>query len=74
MRLELARTLREYGVALVQSCDREKQECQRYEQGLEYMREARQVLTDCKAALDVQLVERDLVRYERVAELGKNQP
>ena len=68
MRLEYARTLHEYGAALLRECDAENQECRRSEQALHYVREASQIFTSCKASLEAQVVERLLARYEQVTE------
>src|SRR5579875_1421028 len=67
MRLEFARALHEYGSALMGWSDLESQESSRYEQGLEYLREAYKILVECKAVLDAQLVERALSRFESIA-------
>jgi DNA-binding SARP family transcriptional activator/Tfp pilus assembly protein PilF len=67
MRLEYARTLHEYGAVLVRSYGLENQEYSKHEQGLEYLREAYKILTECKAVLDAQLVERALSRFEGIA-------
>lgn len=63
MRLEYARTLHEYGIALL----REPQDraCAQREQGLASLREAHRIMIECKAILDAQLVERALHRYEQ---------
>ncbi len=63
MRLEYARTLYSYGVALLERTGGEKSELK---QGLSYLREARQIFSECHAALDLQLVERVLVVHENV--------
>ncbi len=61
MRLELARTQRRYGLALLRR-DADKRGAQ---QGLDYLREARQSFKERGAALDLRMVERDLARYEK---------
>jgi len=63
MRLEYARTLHNYGVALLERTGGEKSDCK---QALSYLREARQIFSECHAALDLQLVERVLVVHENV--------
>ena len=68
MRLEYARTLHEYGTALLRQGDQENQERRRSEEALAYLREASQVFTSCKASLDAQVVERLLASYEQVTE------
>jgi DNA-binding SARP family transcriptional activator/predicted negative regulator of RcsB-dependent stress response len=62
MRLEYARTLHEYGKMLVQAY---KVGEKRYRQGLSFLTEAKQIFTDCKAALDLQIIERVLQDYEQ---------
>lgn len=68
MRLEYARTLHEYGVALLKQRDLEDQGYQKREQALQYLREAQEVFTSCKAALDTKMVEQLLATYEQVTE------
>ncbi len=62
MRLEYARALREYGIALLR--EPENRACAQREQGLVSLREAHRIMIECKAILDAQLVERALHRYE----------
>ncbi len=63
MHIEYARTLHEYGTALLRPCSRVIGQSSQYEQGLKYLREAYQILTDHKAVLDAQLVEHALSHY-----------
>ncbi len=63
MRLEYARTLHEYGIALLR--EPENRACAQREQGLASLREAHRVMIECTAFLDAQLVERTLHRYEQ---------
>jgi DNA-binding SARP family transcriptional activator/predicted negative regulator of RcsB-dependent stress response len=56
-RLEYARTLYQYGLMLLQQNESGEQ---KYQQGADYLREARQVFSNCHAALDLQLVEQAL--------------
>ena len=64
MRLEYARTLRDYGIILLQrNVMREKE----YERGLSYLLEAVQMFEQCKAELDLQAVQAELVKYEPAA-------
>ena len=60
MRLEWARTLQSYGMALLG--ERSKDEAN-YRQGLKYLEEAREVLRECNAVLDLQRVEQVIDRY-----------
>src|SRR6266566_9697853 len=60
MRLELARTLQSYGVALV---GQQRKGETSYEQGLKYLRNANQAFRECNAILDLQVIERILGRY-----------
>jgi predicted ATPase len=60
MRLELARTLYPYGNMFLQSSAHGSQD---FNRGLEYLQEARRLFSECKAALDLRLVERDLASY-----------
>ncbi len=57
MRLEYARTLQHYGVALMR---RGKKGREVYQTGVRYLHEARQVFSACRAMPDVQIVERIL--------------
>jgi tetratricopeptide (TPR) repeat protein len=57
MRLEEARTLQAYGEMLVQGGERVERD---YQHGVQYLQEARQVFMNCKAELDVKMVERVL--------------
>ncbi len=63
MRLEYARALREYGIALLR--EPENRACAQREQGLASLREAHRIMIECTALLDAQLVERALHRYEQ---------
>jgi len=60
IRLEWARTLLSFGEILIQQG--EKAEAS-YQRGLHYLQEARQVLRDCNAKLDLQMAEGILSRY-----------
>jgi len=60
MRLELARTLQSYGVALV---GQQRKGETSYEQGLKYLHDASQAFRECNAILDLQVVERILAKY-----------
>ncbi|HKF37636.1 MAG TPA: hypothetical protein VKB35_12130, partial [Ktedonobacteraceae bacterium] len=60
MRLEWARTLQSYGVALL--AERSKDDGS-YRQGLKYLEKAREVFGECSAALDLQVVERVIDGY-----------
>jgi DNA-binding SARP family transcriptional activator/Tfp pilus assembly protein PilF len=67
MRLEYARTLHQYGEALVQQ---EREDADKtYQRGLEYLREARGIFEKCKAELDLRVVERVLVRCEQTSKV-----
>ncbi|MFL5703431.1 MAG: tetratricopeptide repeat protein, partial [Ktedonobacteraceae bacterium] len=68
MRLEYARTLHYYGLMLLHQDGVDEEACRERERGLHSLREARQVFTDCKAALDVQVVEGILARHEQATE------
>src|SRR5205823_7158126 len=57
MRLEWARALQGYGVALLQ---RDGIGVASYQQGISYLQEARQAFHQCNALLDLQAVERVL--------------
>jgi hypothetical protein len=65
MRLELARTLREYGAALLRwyadDLTSSGEEARR--RGLDYLREAVRISTDCGAELDRKLTEQTLAKY-----------
>ncbi len=63
MRLECGRTLQQYGDLLMQQ---DGKEGKRYAQGLEYLRDAHQLFTECKAMLDLRGIERVLAEYEQV--------
>jgi DNA-binding SARP family transcriptional activator len=60
MRLEWARTLQSYGVALL---EQHSTGGSSYEQGLKYLRDASQAFRECNAILDLQVIERMLARY-----------
>src|SRR5437667_9464072 len=60
MRLEWARTLQSYGVALLEQHSTGESS---YEKGLKYLQEASQAFRECNAVLDLQVVERILARY-----------
>ena len=68
MRLEYARTLHDYGLMLLQQDGVDEEAYGERGRGLNFLREARQVFTDCKAALDVRIVEGILARCEQAAE------
>jgi DNA-binding SARP family transcriptional activator/Tfp pilus assembly protein PilF len=57
MRLEWARTLQSYGMALL---ERHSSVESSYMQGLKYLQEASQTFRECNATLDLQFVERQL--------------
>jgi tetratricopeptide (TPR) repeat protein len=61
MRLEWARTLQSYGVALLEQHSTGESS---YEQGLKYLHDASQAFRECNAILDLQVVERILISYE----------
>ncbi|MGB8348494.1 MAG: tetratricopeptide repeat protein, partial [Ktedonobacteraceae bacterium] len=63
MRLELARTQRHYGLALMR---REGADRLDRHQGFDYLGEARQAFKACGAALDLDIVEHEIARYEKV--------
>ena len=67
MRLEYARTLHSYGVTLLEYESTAQKSC---EQGLSYLREARQVFDECHAVLDLQRVESDITRYSVADNMG----
>ncbi len=60
MRLEWARTLQSYGVALLEQPNAGDSND---EQGLKYLQDARQVFNECNAKLDLQAVEHMLKKY-----------
>jgi tetratricopeptide (TPR) repeat protein len=60
MRLEYARTLQKYGMALLQRSTLEKTN---YQEGLSYLHEARQHFIECQAVFDLQVAERILAAY-----------
>jgi tetratricopeptide (TPR) repeat protein len=60
MSLEYARTLHNYALFLLKQGSAEYKS---YQQGLSYLREARQVFDECHALLDLQRVERDIAVY-----------
>ncbi|MFL5661165.1 MAG: hypothetical protein ACJ8BW_07410, partial [Ktedonobacteraceae bacterium] len=66
MRLEYARTLHYYGLMVLQQDGADEEACRERERGLHFLGEALQVFTDCKAPLDVQVVEGILARPEQV--------
>ena len=68
MRLEYARTLHYYGLMLLQQEGVDEEAYGERERGLNFLREACQGFTDCKAALDVQVVVDILARHELAAE------
>ena len=61
MRLEYARTLYHYGLMLLQW---DKAKSKKYDQGLAYLKDARQTFADCKAALDLKRAEQALAEHE----------
>lgn len=61
MRLEFARALQSYGVALLEHCGMDQK---MYQQGLSYLREALKVFDECRAVLDSQLVEHGIAMYK----------
>jgi tetratricopeptide (TPR) repeat protein len=68
MRLEYGRTLHYYGLMLLQQDGVDEEAYHERERGLNFLREALQVFTDCKAVLDGQVVEDFLARHEQAAE------
>ncbi len=62
MRLDYARSLHGYGVTLLQRSAAGEPTFQR---GLAYLQEARTIFAQCKAAIDVEWVERILTHYDR---------
>jgi hypothetical protein len=63
MRLEWARTLQSYGVALL---ERHGKDDGSFRQGVKYLQEAHQAFQECNAVLDHQVVERMLSKYTLV--------
>ena len=68
MRLEYGRTLHDYGLMLLQQDGVVEEAYHERGRGLNFLREAFQVFTDCKAVLDGQVVEDILTRHEQAAE------
>ena len=68
MRLEYGRTLHYYGLMLLQQDGVDEEAYHERERGVNFLREALQVFTDCKAVLDGQVVEDILARHEQAAE------
>jgi tetratricopeptide (TPR) repeat protein len=66
MRLEQARTLHRYGLALLQQYSIMSAGSHQREKGLKYLREAQKIFTMCKAVMDEQLLARDLMQYAEV--------
>ena len=64
MRLEYARTLRDYGIVLLQHNDRHSKE---HQQGFDYLQEAAQVFQQCKAEQELQTLQLEIVRNEPAA-------
>ena len=64
MRLEYGRTLRDYGAMLL-LYDSTREDV--YRRGVDYLREAAQIFEQCKAELDLQAVQADLMKYELAA-------
>ncbi|QBD83131.1 hypothetical protein EPA93_47095 [Ktedonosporobacter rubrisoli] len=62
MRLEYARTLQQYGAMLLQ----DKQQGKTYQQGLRYLQDALRIFGECKAGLDLHMVERLLSQLAAV--------
>ena len=60
MRLEYARTLRDYGEAILKHAHSNDDDCER---AIVHLQEAHQVFQDCGAALDLELVDRLLAVY-----------
>jgi len=65
MRLEYARTLRDYGIALLHYSD--KYDKERY-QGFDYLQEAIQIFEQCKAIPEMQALQTEIEKYEPVAQ------
>jgi DNA-binding SARP family transcriptional activator/Tfp pilus assembly protein PilF len=63
MRLEWARTLQSYGVALL---ERHNKDDGSFRQGVKYLQEARKAFGECNAVLDLQGIERMLSKYTPV--------
>jgi ATP/maltotriose-dependent transcriptional regulator MalT len=61
MRLDYARTLQKYGIALLR---RSTLEGTNYQEGLSYLHEARQHFIECQAVLDLQVADHKLVSYD----------
>jgi tetratricopeptide (TPR) repeat protein len=61
MRLDYARALHDYGVTLLQRGSAGEPAFQR---GLAYLQEARAIFAQCKAAIDIEWVERILAHYD----------
>ena len=61
MRLEYARTLHSYGVTLLEHTNVDQKN---YQQGLSFLREARQVFHECGATLDLDYVEHEIAFRE----------
>jgi DNA-binding SARP family transcriptional activator len=66
MKLEYARTLQYYGEALVR---REGVNQERHQQGLKYLSDAREIFKECKAALDLQVIEQMLSVHEKATKV-----
>ncbi|MBO0781382.1 MAG: tetratricopeptide repeat protein, partial [Ktedonobacteraceae bacterium] len=66
MRLELARTMREYGEVLLKwyEGDASRKGEQEYRRGLDYVRESVKIFRECGAELDLKLAERVMERYK----------
>lgn len=60
MRLEYARTLRDYGEAILRNAHSDDEDCER---AIAYLQEARQIFQECGAVLDFELVDRSLAVY-----------
>ncbi len=64
MRLEWARTLQSYGVALLEQHSAGDSS---YEQGLKYLQDANQAFNECNATIYLQMIERILTKYTTLA-------
>ncbi len=64
MRLDYACTIQSYGALFLQNNNVRDKE---YQRGLDYLQEALQVFTECKAELSLQLVKAELTKYEPAA-------